>query len=96
MFESRTGTGGPSRGRRNPHPTALKASIPSGHSPWACSCGRLLGVLGASRLHLKLHGGDEYLVGFPTTCKCRKCGALNEVSGVQDVLSGRCSAGPAR
>jgi hypothetical protein len=96
MFEPRTSAGSHPRGNGNPHPTALKASIPSGHSPWACSCGRLLGVLGASRLHLKLHSGDEYLVGFPTTCKCRKCGSLNEVSGVQDVLRGRRAAGGGR
>jgi len=47
---------------------------------WRCKeCGKLLGVVEGSRLHLKFARGHEYLVGFPATSVCRGCHSLNEL-----------------
>ena len=43
-----------------------------------CKCNKLLGVFRGDRLHLSFARGPEYLVGFPVTCSCPRCGALNE------------------
>ena len=46
---------------------------------WRCSqCGKLLGVLKEGRLHIRFARCHEYLVGFPATGTCRKCGTLNQ------------------
>jgi len=47
---------------------------------WRCTrCGKLLAVLHADRLHIRLARGHEYLVGFPVTAVCRSCRTLNEL-----------------
>ena len=47
---------------------------------WRCrKCSRLLGITEGDRLHVRFSRGHEYLVGLPTTCVCRSCGALNEL-----------------
>lgn len=49
---------------------------------WVCAaCGRLLGVNRAGRLHLCFDRFHEYLVSFPATATCRRCGALNQSNG---------------
>lgn len=96
MFEPTACSDRRPHGHDAPHHNSFATARPASDGRWLCSCGRLLGTLNASRLRLKPHNGDEYLAAFPTTCKCRKCGAMNEVSGVQDVLHGGRAAGGAR
>jgi phage FluMu protein Com len=56
---------------------------------WRCThCGRLLGVLGGNRLHIRFARGHEYIVGFPATSVCRGCRSLNELPVQQDGCSG--------
>ena len=48
---------------------------------WRCiRCGKLLGVVEDGRLHIRFARGHEYIVGFPASCVCRSCKALNELS----------------
>jgi hypothetical protein len=51
---------------------------------WRCSeCGKLLGVLQESRLHIRFSRGVEYFIDFPVGCSattaCRGCQRLSEV-----------------
>lgn len=48
---------------------------------WRCDeCGMLLGVLKQDRVHIRYKSlGVDLLVGFPVTCPCRRCHALNEI-----------------
>jgi len=47
---------------------------------WRCSrCGKLLGLLDSSRLHISFARGHEYLVGIPAMAVCRGCRTLNEL-----------------
>ena len=51
---------------------------------WRCTrCGKLLGVLGKGRVHIRLTRGHEYLAGFPVTGTCRGCHSLNEIGASQ-------------
>ena len=51
---------------------------------WRCvRCQKLLGVVKASRLHIRFSRGHEYLVGFPVTSVCRSCQTLNEIATPQ-------------
>jgi len=48
---------------------------------WRCTrCGKLLGVLEGTRLHIRFARGHEYIVGFPATSVCRGCRTLNELA----------------
>ena len=48
---------------------------------WRCTrCGKLLGLYDGSRLHISFARGHEYLVSLPSTCVCRACRTLNELS----------------
>ena len=48
---------------------------------WRCTrCGKLLGVLEGTRLHIRFARGHEYIVGFPVTSVCRGCRTLNELA----------------
>lgn len=96
MFEPSASSHRQPHGHGTPHHAAPRTTNSAGDIRWVCPCGRLLGALSASRLRLKPHDGDEYLVSFPTTCKCRRCGALNEVSGAHDLLRPRHAGARAR
>lgn len=54
-------------------------------------CQKLLGVVRDGRLHLRFARGYEYLVGFPVTCACPGCHALNEIRSGKEVCSLRSS-----
>jgi hypothetical protein len=41
-------------------------------------CGKLLGIVGKDRVHIRFARGHEYMVGFPVTGICRGCQTLNE------------------
>lgn len=46
---------------------------------WRCtSCEKLLGIYTDGSMHLRFARGQEYLVSFPITAKCRGCGTLNQ------------------
>ena len=48
---------------------------------WRCKqCGKLLGEVEGTRLHLKFAKGYDYLVSLPATSVCRKCHSLNELT----------------
>jgi phage FluMu protein Com len=48
---------------------------------WRCvRCQKLLGIVEATRLHIRFSRGHEYLVGFPVTSVCRACQTLNEIA----------------
>lgn len=53
---------------------------------WLCKCGKLLGVLEGTRLHIKFSKAHEYRVGIPVTNVCRYCGTLNELGNINEVL----------
>ncbi len=57
---------------------------------WRCTqCGKLLGVLKDSRVHIRFARSHEYFVGLPVTGVCRSCGTLNEhASGAKAATSG--------
>lgn len=47
---------------------------------WRCKeCGKLLGEIEGTRLHIRVSRGREYLVGLPVTSVCRGCHSLNEL-----------------
>lgn len=47
---------------------------------WRCSrCGKLLGVIEDSRLHIQFARGHKYIVGTPAHTVCRCCETLNEL-----------------
>ena len=47
---------------------------------WMCAgCGKLLGILEGTRLHIRFARGHQYLTGFPASATCRSCGTLNEL-----------------
>lgn len=53
---------------------------------WRCQqCGKLLGKVEGTRLHLKFGRGYDYLVSLPATSVCRKCHSLNELTTHKDV-----------
>ncbi len=53
----------------------------TGPEEWRCvRCGKLLGLVREGRVHIRFAGGHQYVVGFPATGACRRCGTLNEVS----------------
>lgn len=48
---------------------------------WNCSCcGKLLGIRRDGLMHLSFARGHEYLVSFPATATCRRCGTLNQAT----------------
>ena len=48
---------------------------------WRCnSCGKLLGMRRDGLMHLSFARGHEYLVSYPVTATCRRCGALNQAT----------------
>ncbi|MDK8871734.1 hypothetical protein [Paracoccus sp. SSJ] len=48
---------------------------------WRCnSCGKLLGIRRDGLMHLSFARGHEYLVSYPATATCRRCGALNQAT----------------
>lgn len=51
---------------------------------WRCGCGKLLGVLEGTRLHIKFAKAHEYRVGIPVTNICRDCGTLNELRNTNE------------
>ena len=52
-------------------------------SEWRCMrCGKLLGILKGTHLHICFARGHQYIVGVPATTVCRDCRTLNEL-GVQ-------------
>ena len=71
----------------------LTNSSPATSGDWRCvQCGHLLAILRDERLHIRFARGHEYLVGFPVTSRCRKCGSLNEIRDATSLtkpLSGR-------
>lgn len=49
---------------------------------WRCAgCGKLLGIHRDGQMHLSFARGHEYLVNYPATATCRRCGALNQATG---------------
>ena len=48
---------------------------------WRCSCcGKLLGIRRDGLMHLSFARGHEYLVSYPATATCRRCGAPNQAT----------------
>ncbi len=47
---------------------------------WRCTgCGKLLGILQGTRLHIQFARGHKYIVGTPANTVCRCCETLNEL-----------------
>lgn len=53
----------------------------SGNDWRCCRCGALLGIPRDGLMHVSFARGHEYLVSFPATATCRRCGTLNQATG---------------
>jgi hypothetical protein len=47
---------------------------------WRCHCcGKLLGVPQGDQMHIRMKSCQEYLVAYPVTANCLRCGSLNSL-----------------
>jgi phage FluMu protein Com len=58
------------------------------HERRCTSCGRLLGIQEGARLTIRYGRAHQYLVSFPVTGLCPRCGTMNELAGPTDLRTG--------